>query len=204
MTPRRVAIGLALTAVLLFAMNATGLLRYPGGPLREPGADGLLWLDTRPADQGNNQVEISSRAGVGSGVPLYTGMSLSNDWPWPATIEQIRLLGATPGLRLVEARMALPGTSGEMAGAMAGSGQEIADLRLDTDYGPLPANLAAHNEIGEGRVSIEVTADQPGEYSYDALAVDYRVGPFTFTVVHHQAFGVCVVPLPTGSACSLD
>jgi hypothetical protein len=132
---------------------------------------------------------------------LYTGISLDNDWPWPATIERIRLVNATPGFRLVEAKMALPGTAGGMAGAMAADSPELAELGLDTDYGPLPADLAGHNELGEGRVSIEVIADQAGEYRYDAVAVDYRVGPFTFTVVHHQAFGACLVPLLEGTTC---
>ena len=204
MTRRRVAIGVASIAVLLVALNVAGLLRYPGGPLREPNADGLFWLDTRPPDQGSNTVGVTSGAGVRPGVPLYTGIGLNNDGPWPVTVEQVRLVGATPGLRLVDVRMALPGTSGELAGLLAGSGPDVAELGLDTDYGPLPAQLAAHNESGEGRVSIEVIADRPGEYAYDAVAIDYRVGPFSFTVVHHEALGACIVPLPSGATCSLD
>ncbi len=204
MTRRRVAIGLVIAVVVVVTLNVTGLLRYPGGPLREPDADGVLWLDTRPADQGSSEIGITSEAGVKAGVPIYTGIGLANDWPWPATVEQVRLLDATPGLRVVQIRMALPGTTGGMAGALPASGPGISDLRLDTDYGLLPADLAAHNDPGEGRVSIEVAADTPGEYSYSAVAVDYRVGPFSFTVVYHEALDMCLVPLPAGSTCSID
>src|SRR4029077_2731880 len=43
----------ALVITSLLALNVLGVLRYPGGPLREASADGILWLDTRPADEGS-------------------------------------------------------------------------------------------------------------------------------------------------------
>jgi hypothetical protein len=180
-----------------------GILRYPGGPLREPSADGLVWLDTRPADQGTNSVGITSAAGLEQGTLVYTGISLRNAWSWPATVEQVRLLDTTEGLELQEARMALPGTTGPVVGVATSKGDN-AELRLDADFGPLPADLAGENQPGEGRVWLAMNAPPPGEYSYDAVAVDYRVGPFSFTVTYHQALGLCVVPLPAGSSCSLD
>ncbi len=203
MNRRRAILGFAAVMVVAVALNTIGILRYPGGPLREPSADGLMWLDTRPPDQGTNSVGITSAAGLEQGSPVYTGISLRNASSWPARVEQIRLLGATEGLELQEARMALPGTTGPMIG-VATSGGETAELRLETDYGPLPAELAGNNAIGEGRVWLAINAPPPGEYSYDAVAVDYRVGPFSFTVTYHQALGLCVVPLRPGRSCSLD
>ena len=39
---------------------------------------------------------------------------------------------------------------------------------------------------------------------YDAVAIDYRIGPFAFTVIYHQALVVCLNPLPEGTGCSID
>ena len=106
---------------------------------------------------------------------------------------------------MLDARLALAGTSGSLVGAATEDAAFITDLRLGLDYGSLPADLAGNNDIGEGRMWISVMALEPGEYSYDAVAVDYRVGPFSFSGVHHQAFWRdCLVPLPEGTACSLD
>jgi hypothetical protein len=199
---RRLALIVVMGVLIVLALNLTELLRYPGGPLREPSADGLLWLDTRPPNQGSNQVGLSSIGGVAAGTTLYTGISIHNDSGFPATVENVRLLAATPGLQLRRVRMALPGTSGGMAGLLYGD--NIDELRLDTDYGSLPAALAANNDPGEGRISIEVAADQPGEFGYEAVAVDYRIGPFSFTAVYHDALNVCLVPLPVVTTCSND
>ena len=204
MTRRRVGLGLAAFVVVAVVLNVAGVLRYPGGPLREPSADAVLWLDIRPPDQGSNRVGLSARSEVGPGVPIYTSIDLGNESPWPATVEQIRLLGLTPGLRLIDAKLAVPGRTGSSAGLVYGDGAELDELQLDTGYRPIPADLAAHNAIGEGTVSIVVTADNPGEYEFQAVAVDYRIGPFAFTVVHHQAFGGCFVPMPEGTSCSAD
>lgn len=139
----------AVAVVVVVVLNVIGVLRYPGGSLREPDADGPLWLDTRPADAGTGKVGITSRAGVEAGTPIYTGIGINNNSPLPVTVERIRLVGAAPGLRLVDVRMALPDTSGGMAGAILGTSPDIAGLRLDADYGPLPANLASHNDSSE-------------------------------------------------------
>lgn len=201
---RRLAAVLVVAFVAALVLNVGGLLRYPGGPLREPSADGLFWLDTRPSDQGTSSVGAGSSAGLTAGELIYTGISLRNTWSYPAAIESISLVDATPGLRLVDVRLARPGTRGGFAGLLAGSGPAIDDLRLVTDYQPLPATLEGNNPINDGLVSLVVTADQPGDYSYQAVAINYRIGPFSFSVIHHQALAVCLGPFVPGTVCSVD
>lgn len=52
---RRVGLAVGLAAAVV-ALNMVGVLRYPGGPLRDPSDDGPLWLDLRPADRGSSTV----------------------------------------------------------------------------------------------------------------------------------------------------
>lgn len=204
MTRRRAFIGLVIAVLVLVALNIAGVLRYPGGPLREGSADAPLWLDMRPPGQGTNRVGFTQGSGVTVDMPMYTSIGLHNESPWTASIVNVRLVDPKPGIRLVEVRLALPGTSGPTAGGLSGDGPEIADLRLDTDYVPLPARLEAHNAVEDGRLSIEVVADAPELTGYEAVAIDYQLGPFTFSVIHHAALSACIVPIPEGTTCSLD
>lgn len=201
---RRLAAVLLVALGAALALNVVGLMRYPGGPLRGPSADGWFLLDTRPSNQGTSLISAGSRAGLVAGESIYTGISLHNASSSSAVVEAFRLLEATPGLRLVDARLARPGACCDLPGLMHGTGPEIDELRLDTDYQPLPAPLSANNPVSDGRVALVVTATEPGDYSYQAVAVDYRVGPFSFTVVYHQALAVCLGLLPIGAVCSAD
>ncbi len=201
---RRLAAVLLVVVSGALVLNAAGLWRYPGGPLREPSADGWFWLDTRPSDQGTNSVAAGSKAGLAAGEPIYTGISLRNAWSSSLVVEGVRFVDATPGLLLVDARLARPGTCCGLPGLMTGTGPDIDDLRLDTDFQPFPASLSGNNSVSDGRVILAVTAIEPGDYSYQAVAVDYRMGLFSFTVIHHQALAVCLGPLSAGAVCSTD
>jgi hypothetical protein len=191
----------ALIAALLIAGNVAGLVRYPGGPLVVANADWPLWLDHRAADQGYNKVGLAAAT---TGLPVYVGVDLRNQWPLAATIEGVRLINLTPGLRLVEARLIRPGSSVVGVGVVSGSGPELDELGLYSDYQHLPAELGGNSPISDSLMWIEVIADQPGEQSFDSVVVDYRVGPFSFTVDMYQAFSACVLPMPNGAVCSWD
>jgi hypothetical protein len=111
----RLIIVVVAVVTIALATNVVGLVRYPGGPLREMSADGPLWLDTRPLDEDQGLQGFDGSAGIGFGAPLYTGILVQNLSPWPATIERISLVDATPGFALADARLALPGSSGTLA-----------------------------------------------------------------------------------------
>lgn len=201
---KHIALGVVGLLIALVALNVAGLLRYPGGPLRQPSTDAWLWLDVRAADQGMNYVGAGTLARIPRGELIYSGVALANSSPWTATIERVELLDATPGLRLVDARLARPGTDGDLAGPATESMIDISYLRLDTDYQPLPADLHGYNAPGEGRLTIALIADEPGEYAYRGVAVNYRLGPFSFRVTHGPSLAVCLVPMLAGERCSID
>ena len=195
------AVGVAV--LVLLGANVAGMLRYPGGPLRESNADGWFWLDTRPADQGNNREGFTAGAGIGSGEPIYLGLYPRNQWSTEALIEDVRLIGATDGLALVDARALIPGRTVEATGPITEARAAELGVGLYTDYQPLPASLPANSSISDGRMWVKVIANDPGEQSFESVAVDYRIGPFSFTIVLHQAFTGCFVPLAAGATCSI-
>lgn len=202
---RRLVVVLLVAAVVAgLALNGSGLLRYPGGPLRSQNADGWFWLDTRPSDQGNSRIGARSAAGLTAGELIYTSISMRNQWSELALVESVRLVQATPGLRLVEARLARPGLQPEIAALAAGTGPDVDRLRLGADYEALPAPLGGYDPDNNRPLTLVVTVLEPGEYSYEAVAVDYRAGHLSFTALVHQALTVCVGPLPEGTVCSLN
>jgi hypothetical protein len=201
---RTVLVGAALIAVLLIAGNVAGLVRYPGGPLSTVG--GWFWLDVWGADQGTNGVGVSEAAGVTTGVPLYVGIFPRDQWPMAATIEGVRLVNPSQGLRLLEARLIRPGARppNGAVGLVYGEGEQAEGLGLYTDYDPLPARLAGETRVEETPMWLAVVADQPGEQSFADVVVDYGLGPFTFTAYMHQSFSACIAPMPSGAVCSWD
>lgn len=134
---------------------------------------------------------------------IYTSIGLRNTWSYEAVVEGVRLVGATPGLLLVDVRLARPGVSPEIASLAVGTGSHVDELQFGTDYQPLPAPLPG-NRPDHTSMTLVVTAIEPGDYSYQAVAVDYRVGQLSFTVTEHQALAVCLGPLPIGAVCSID
>ena len=197
----RLVLVLAMVVAIALAANVAGLLRYPGGPLREVNADGPLWLDMRSAGQNQAIQGFGASAGIPFGPPLYTGIVLHNLSPWPATIERISLIDPTPGLALAGAGLALPGSSGTLAGLIFGDHSDVAEPE---DYGPLPATLPGDNRADEGRVLLTVATTAPGHQQYRAVAVDYRIGPFAFKSTFHQAISVCLAPVPADASCGDD
>jgi hypothetical protein len=191
----------AVAVVLLVIANVTGLVRYPGGPLSQ--ASGWFWLDIRGANQGYNGVGVGPGSELTTGIPMYIGIFPRNEWPVTATIERAGLLNATPGLRLVEARLVRPGTQHDGAvGIIYGSGEQTEALGLYTDYDPLPQTLAGSTSIEDGVMWVEVIADVPGEHSFGSVFVDYRVGPFSFRADMYQSFSACIAPMPSEAVCS--
>lgn len=184
---RTVLVSAALIASLLIAGNVAGLVRYPGGPLVVANADWPLWLDHRAADQGYNKAGLTAAT---TGLPMYVGIDLRNQWPLAATIERVRLIRSGSDV---------PGV-----GVASGSGPEVEALELYSSYDPLPRDLAGNAADFDAWMRIEVMADQPGEQSFDSVVVDYHLGPFSFTVDKYQAFSACVLPMPAGATCSWD
>jgi hypothetical protein len=174
------------------ALNATGLVRYPGGPLREQSADGILWLDTRPADQGSNTVGNTPDA---DWATTDTDLMVSSPWlrnPWPraVTVHAITPIDVSGGI--VVSEVLLGRADAEAEKLVWEYGPVTADQRaiLDRDYAP----RAAVMESGESNrnVALVVRASEPGPARFEALEIDYRIGPFTFRVVHHSALHGCL------------
>jgi len=196
-----VAILLGLAGLLV--LNVLGVLRYPGGPLREPSADGLLWLDIRPADQGSAQVADVSGYWHAIDVPLQYGLlSLSNNSGYSATVEAVTPIDPSPGL-IVDALYVLK--TGAAPGdvlAWGTGGVYPTETTLDRDYTTLPAVVEpAADALHPPNVILVVRSREPGAIGWSALAVDYRIGPFTFRTVHHLALAGCLGPLPAGTTC---
>lgn len=192
-----------MAVVLLVVANVVGVLRYPGGPLSQAG--GLFWLDIRGSNQGYNRVGVSSTPELTAGVPMYIGIFPRNDWPLAATIEGVGLIDASPGLRVVEARLVRPGTQHDgSVGIAYGSAESTEELGLYRDYDRLPGTLAGSTSVEDGVMWVELMADQPGKLSFKSIFVDYRIGPFSFRADMYQGFGACIWPQPTGVVCPSD
>jgi hypothetical protein len=186
---RTVLVSAALIAALLIAGNVAGLLRVPIGPI----------------DAGGYGVGMSSSPGLTTGVQMCVGLFPRNGWPVAATIEQVRLINPSTGLRFVEARLTHPGLpANDGVGVVLCEAPEVDGLRLYSDYDPLPANLVANTSTGDGRMWVSVVADQPGELGFDGVDIYYRVGPFAFTTKVSLRFSACIAPMPAGATCSWD
>jgi hypothetical protein len=174
---------IGLVAILVIA-NVAGLLRIPVGPVHAAGFG--LGLGSASPD-----------------VPVCVGLDLSNAWPAAATIESVRLVNPSDGLRLVEARLIRPEASPTNGGLGVGNCDSpgIEDLRLYSDYDPLPGSLPGNSSVTDGFMWIAVLADRSGELVFDALEIHYRVGPFAFVDRVRITFSACVLPMPSGAIC---
>jgi hypothetical protein len=193
-------------ALLLLILNLIGLARYPGGPLRDPGADGPFWLDTRPSDQGAASSGEQPADWAKAGAPLYYGLlTLHNPWPWSATVEAITPIDPTPGLTLVSVFIGRSGTPGGTI-AFGPAPEPPSGQTLDGAYARLPAPVGPGGDSHEldAPTLLVIRADQPGSLGFSALAVDYRVGPLTFRTIQHFALTACVGPLSPGVLCLAD
>ncbi len=204
--PRRwIAAGVGFFTLAVLVLNLTGLLRYPGGPMREGTANGILWLDTKPADQqGGFQIAVPEAAGLMTGEVFATTVFLVNAWPWDAQLEDVALVDATPGLELVRARLVLAGYAGSPPGAVWDTPDAIAARYPGNHLGVLPQTVAARSNPSQGNVILELRTTTPGEYSYRGVRINYRSGPFAFQVVYGQGARLCFGPLSPNQACPGD
>jgi hypothetical protein len=202
---RRIALIAAGLVIAALALNIVGVLRYPGGPLREPSADGPLWLDMRPSDQGSNTVSNSlpsdwAVAGRSYHFGLFT---IRNPTSLSASLEAVTPLDPTAGL-ILEAvyvrRLDSPPTD---IIAFGPAGQYPDPATLQRDFVPLPAAIPPSGDTHEHdvQVLVVVRSDGPGAFGFSALAVDYRFGPFAFHSIQHLALAGCLGPLPSGATC---
>ena len=51
-------------------------------------------------------------------------------------------------------------------------------------------------------VFLVLSAAQPGRYGFRGLAIDYRVGPFTFRATQYVALDSCIGPFTAGHECA--
>jgi hypothetical protein len=199
-------------AVVALSLNVVGLLRYPGGPLRDPSADGLFALDVRPANQGYNAVGNDPTAWAGVGQPLYFGtIHVYNAWPLTATIEAVTPLDLTPGLSVdrilagVPSDAMLPASWADVP-AFLGSDQPSTDETLGGRFTPPPIQVvqSSPDDIHTTTLLLVVSAQEPGRYGFSGVAVDYRVGPFTFQAVQYEELRTCIGPFSPEQVCAFQ
>lgn len=203
---RRIGLIVAGLAVAGVALNVVGVIRYPGGPLRELSADGPLWLDTRPADQGSNAIgnSLPSDWAVAGQTYVLGTLVIHNATGFSATIEAVTPLDPTPGLTLDAVWVRRPtSVTGNLIGFGPSSmGPDAATFQRD--FLRLPATIPGGADGSDTQVILVLGSGPPGAFGFSALAVDYRVGPFTFHAVQHLALAGCLGPLPAGVSCPTE
>lgn len=196
----RVRILVVIIAAVL--LNVVGMLRYPGGPLRPGVSNDPLWLDlTPPGDHWSVGTQASEWSAVGKTIYIG-GDPLTNPWPWAATVEAITPLDVTGGLVIDQILIGAPGSvSAGVIGvgfeSVLPNGSLISDL-----YHGLPATIDHETKLDDALpILLVVHGDQSGQAGFTGLAIDYRVGPFTFRVVQPMGLALCLAPLPAGQEC---
>jgi hypothetical protein len=211
-TRRWIARSLAVAVIVVVGLNVVGLVRYPGGPLRDPSADGMFALDIRPSDQGYYAVGNDPTDWARVGRPLYFGaIHVYNAWPVTATIEAVTALDLTPGLS-VDRVLAGVASDDLMPASWADAPAVAADDRPSTDESlggrftvpPVQVAQSRPEDIHTTGLLIVVSATEPGRYGFKGVAVDYRVGPFTFRAVQYMELRSCIGPFGPEQTCALD
>ncbi len=189
---RFLLVGALTTITAALVLNVAGLARFPGGPLREWKDGGVLWLDMWPSDWGNNSGGNTPEADWAvPGTDLVYASDLSpNDWPWPVEVERITPVDASGNLVIAPPLLLRPG--GPRASDLSGLGPLTADQQalIDADLAPLPGTIQPG---GDGwQIALTFQGPHQGPAGWEMLAVDYRVGPFSFRVIHHSAVHLCL------------
>jgi hypothetical protein len=196
-------IGALFVAVLV--LNVLGVLRYPGGPLREPSADGPLWLDIRPADQGSSLVSNSQPSDWAiAGRSYYYGqLAIRNETALSAVIEAVTPIDPTPELVVEAIYIQRPGAPRGEVTAFGPTGAFPDASSLEQDFVRLPVSIPGNADSPEdaARVLVVLSSKSPGAFGFSALALDYRLGPLAFRTIHHLALAGCLGPLLPGEAC---
>lgn len=196
----RVRILVVIIAAVL--LNVVGMLRYPGGPLRASVIDDPLWLDLTPAADGWG---VESRAPdwpiVGNTI-YVSAQSLTNPWPWAATVESVTPLNLTGGLVVDRILIGAPGSGS--AGLIGIGPEPVLPARhtMEELYSGVPATVSSGITTDLAMpILLVLHGGHPGPTQFDGLAIDYRVGPFTFRVVEHMRMAVCIWPPGAGEGC---
>ena len=204
--PKRL-LAIALVGLLaVVGLNVAGVLRYPGGPLRDPSDDGPLGLDLRAADQGYSSVANDPTDSVVTGAPLYFGtVTLVDSWPVDATVEAVRPLELTPGLTVERAVLGIvpAGLSPIGWGDRTLLATEAADETYGGALGDLPVVVPSNTSADRGStLMLVVSAATPGRYGFRGVEIDYRIGPFSFRATQYLALDSCIGPFAPGQSCS--
>ncbi len=202
---RRTLVVVSALLLVLIALNVSGVAPYPGGPMREATANGILWLDSKPADQqGGFEVGVTADGGLTTSDVFVTTVFLVNEGPWGARLENVSLIDGTPGLELLAARLILPGYAGERPGAVWDTPGAVASQYDGAHLGSLPQTIGARSGPNQGNVILQLRAGTPGQYSYRGIRIRYRVGPVSFTADYGQGARLCIGPLAPGATCPGD
>lgn len=188
---RVVTVGAAGIAALL-VLNVAGIARFPGGPLREWKDGGVLWLDVRPSDWGSSGDFNAPEAewAQANADYEYTSALATNDWPWAVEVERITPMTTSGDLAVAETRLIRPDRAEDSVLNAVGPLTPDQQAIIDADFAPLPGSVGT-GAVGK-RFAITFHETRPGPAGWDTLAVDYRVGPFSFRVVQHTALRLCV------------
>lgn len=210
MTPGRRTISVGIVAalvVVLATLNVVGVLRYPGGPLRDRSDDGLFWLDTRPSDQGMNSVGFRwpDAAWATVGTSIYFGnVTFHNPWPWDATVEAITPIDPSPGLVVRGVYISRPGISSDESVGLGIEPVMPPGFTFEQAFAspPVAVKPATGLPSDDAKMLLVLTTDRPGPMTFEGLNVEYRVGPLTFRSVQYMALHGCVGPLTANVTCS--
>jgi hypothetical protein len=197
---RRVAAVAAIAVALLVVLNVTGVMRYPGGPLRQAGVDAPLWLDVWPSGWGNSPVGNTADADWATPDTdlIWSNASLANDSPWPATVESIEPLDIPNNLEWGIAVRKQDAPSDDVVsayGPLDDAGRAVlarSFARLPVEIGPGDANRT---------IAIPFRSSDTGPVGFEALAINYRIGPFKFRVVYRTGLHACLGTTPVERNC---
>lgn len=197
----RVRIVVILVALVL--LNVIGMVRYPGGPLRPTTRDDPLWLDLTPSGEGWSVGSFPSDWLVAGKAIYVSADPLTNPWPWAATVEAVTPLDVTGGLVIDRTLVGTPeaasaGSMGPGPEPVLPEGRSLGEL-----YSSVPASLMPGMSTDVHPIMLVVHGDRAGPAGFTGLAIDYRVGPFTFRVVEHMGLTLCLGPLPAAQECRL-
>jgi hypothetical protein len=182
-TLRRTPVRLLLAAAALGAAVAVALVVFASDDDDGP----------TPGPLGSDEV-------VGLGAPQEAGRDFTfglavayNRGDEPAVLERISLVDPTPGLRVIETRVAGPQRRLlYQAGDYRWPSPEITDLH------PVRGFEVAPRDQPDGRRGVELVfrlrVDRPGRYTARGVQIDYRVGDTSHRSRLTTAYRVCAVP----------
>jgi hypothetical protein len=142
---------------------------------------------------------------IQAGQPMLYGMlTIHNPGPVDITIEAIRVLPPVGNIVLDRVAIAEPAfvANGEIAWAPVSEG--IGMQRIDDETQPLPVIVHPTGDLHDRDAAAVLILHglEPGDATFDRIAIDYRIGPFTFTSIQNVGLRACFAPLPAGAHCT--